>query len=786
MTFPLNLISRAIRLTLGVSGCLTAMTISAQVYVTTYHNDMGRTGLNCQETILTPSNVNSKNFGLLFTQPVDGQVYAQPLFLSNVNIPGKGLHNVVYVATEHNSVYAFDADSNTGSNSQPLWHVNFGPAVPARDTITNLIAPEKGITGTPVIIPGTAPVLYVVAFTKSINKSGIASYAQSLHALDATTGAERPGSPVAIAGSVPGKGDGSANGVVAFNPLWQLQRAALLYVPLKINSTGALRSSLASSLSGTIYVAFGSHGDVFSYHGWVFAYDAATLRPLGVLNTGPNSCTDKSGYPLCGGSVWLGGSGPASDGSSIYFSTGNGMFNPSIGSYGDSVVSMKDRVFTVADYFAPADQEWLNDYDMDLGSGGAMVLPRETTAPNGPDLLLQTGKEGTVYLMNRAKLGQNGPVDNIVQELPRFVGAVRGAPAYFNGSIFYGTGYNCMVALQIKSGQISRSGFTSKTSTYFMNTGAVPSVSSSGQTNGIVWAIQGSQRLNGTAGALHAYDAKNLATELYNSNATNGRDVLDQTLHFNTPTIANGKVYVGTATQVGVFGLGKWAGAPSILAESGSYHGSVKVELKGIQPGQFVVYTVDGSEPTRLSTRYRGAVTLTASCSLKARAFGDGVGPSSITSADYLIDPIQGTGDGLIGRYYAQVESTEVPPTLTRLDRVVDFDWKGTAPAEGLSGRSFVGVWSGYIQAKTTGLHQISVGVDTGVTVWANGRQIFDNSAFNEYPSSEGMVYLVAGQKVPINIKYTHFGGTDPFQLSWSGPGLPKEVIPVGCFYSGK
>ena len=140
----------------------------------------------------------------------------------------------------------------------------------------------------------------------------------------------------------------------------------------------------------------------------------------------------------------------------------------------------------------------------------------------------------------------------------------------------------------------------------------------------------------------------------------------------------------------------------------------------------------------------------------------------------------------MIGRYYAQVESTEVPPTLTRLDRVVDFDWKGTAPAEGLSGRSFVGVWSGYIQAKTTGLHQISVGVDTGVTVWANGRQIFDNSAFNEYPSSEGMVYLVAGQKVPINIKYTHFGGTDPFQLSWSGPGLPKEVIPVGCFYSGK
>lgn len=776
---------RQLFLTLTTS--LYAISAMAQVNVTTYHNDMGRTGLNCLETVLTPANVNSKSFGLLFSQPVDGQVYAQPLYLSNVNIPGKGIHNVVYVATEHNSVYAFDADSNTGANAQPLWHVNFGPAVPSSDTITALISPEKGITGTPVLIPGTTPVLYVVAFTKTVVKGSNPVYAQSLHALDATTGLERVGSPVAISGSVPGKGDGSVNGVVAFNPLWQLQRAALLYVPMTLNSVGAIKTPPAQSISGTIYVAFGSHADIFPYHGWVFAYDALTLKQIGIFNTGPNSTTDKSGYPICGAGIWQGGSGPASDGNNIFFSTGNGMFNPSIGSYGDSIISLKDRVFTVADYFAPSDQEWLNDYDMDLGAGGVMVLPKEVNATGGPNCLIHAGKEGTVYLMNRSKLGGYGPTDNVLQELPRFIGAVRGAPAYFNGSIYYGTGYNTLVALQIKSGMIKNSGFTSKTSTYFMNTGAVPSVSSNGLSNGIVWAIQGNQKITSTTpAALHAYDAQNLATELYNSNATGGRDTLDQTLHFNVPTVANGKVFVGTATKVAVFGLGKWASTPSIVTPSGTYQRNTTVTLSGFQPNQKVVYTVDGTEPTAFSTRYRGPVTLNSSCTFKARAFSEGLGPSAVVQADYLIDPFIGTGDGLTGRYLAEKPPiSSLQPTM-RVDPAIDFNWKGEAPIDGMDGQSFTCEWTGFLQAKSTGRYRLSSSLESGVTVSINGKQIFDNSSQLEYPTNEGMVYLVAGQKVPIKVSYTHYGGRDPFQLFWTGPGLPTEVIPTSQLYTGK
>jgi len=286
--------------------------VPAQVSVTTYHNDTFRTGLNSSETILTPANVNSKSFGLLFSLPVDGQVYAQPLYLSQVSIPGKGKHNVIYIATEHNSVYAFDADSNAGVDSQPLWHVNFGPTVPAPLTYSALVSPEVGITSTPVIVSGPSPILYVVSSTYSVNAKGTQLFAHALHALDATTGLEKLGGPIQIKATILGNGSGSLGGHLTFADQWQHNRAALLFVPS--STTGSIHSGSHITVPGTVYVPFGSYGDPGPYHGWLFAYDAATLTQVSVFCTGPNARNDPSGYPLAGAGIWGGGCGPCSDG----------------------------------------------------------------------------------------------------------------------------------------------------------------------------------------------------------------------------------------------------------------------------------------------------------------------------------------------------------------------------------------------------------------------------------------------------------------------------------------
>src|SRR5581483_10429912 len=298
--------------------------LRAQVNVLTYHNDNARTGQNLHETILTPGNVNKDSFGLLFTYPVDGYVYAQPLYLSNVSIPGKGTHNVVYVATEHDSVYAFDADDNTGPNAAPLWRVSLipsgGSTVTSDDVGTADVVPEIGITGTPVI-DGKTGTLYVVAKTK---ENG--SFVQRLHALDVQTGAEKFGGPVVIQGSTQGTGDGSSGGVLPFSPWRQHQRAALLL------------------LNGIVYIAWAAHGDNGVYHGWIMGYDAATLQQKYVYCASPNAKTDPSGYPLAGGGIWQAGAGPAADaGGNIYFMTGNGTFSANLNGgrdYGDSFVKV--------------------------------------------------------------------------------------------------------------------------------------------------------------------------------------------------------------------------------------------------------------------------------------------------------------------------------------------------------------------------------------------------------------------------------------------------------------
>src|ERR1700674_2068670 len=337
-----------------------------QTDVLTHRNDNMRTGQNTSESVLTPSSVNSTAFGKLLSLPTDGYVYAQPLYKSNVLIPAKGLRNVLFVATEHDSVYAFDAN---GVTTTPLWHVSFiNPSVgittvPSDDVFINDIVPEIGITGTPVIDPqgGT---LYVVAKTK---ENG--TYVQRLHALDITTGAEKFGGPAVIQASVPGTGNGSSGGTLPFDPLIENQRAGLLLV------------------NGVVYIAFASHGDIGTYHGWVFGYNAATLQQVAVFNDTPNRLQ---------GGIWQGGNGPAADSSgNVFVISGNGTFDADEEGvdFGDSFLKLNAGGLALVDFFTPFNQASLNANDVDLGSSGPLLLPDQTGTAH-PHLVLGAGKDG--------------------------------------------------------------------------------------------------------------------------------------------------------------------------------------------------------------------------------------------------------------------------------------------------------------------------------------------------------------------------------------------------------
>jgi len=514
---------------------------SATVYVTnypgtfTYHNDNFRTGENLNETILTPANVNSATFGKLFTYALDGMTFASPLYVAHVNIPGKGFHNVVYVATEHDSVYAFDAD---GLSSTPLWQVSFiNPAagvttVPAADTgETGDIPNEIGITGTPVIDPTTGT-LYVVAKTKEVVGS-TTNYVQRLHALDITTGAEKFGGPVVIQASVPGTGDGASGGQVPFNALRENQRTGLLLT------------------NGVVYFGFSSHGDNPPFHGWVLGYNATTLKQVLVYNDTANGSE---------GGIWMNGDGLATDSTgNLYFITGNGTFDANTGgnAYGDSFVKMSPTG-AVLDYFSPSVQSTLAANDLDLGSGGVLLLPDQSGAH--PHEMVSAGKNGTIYLVNRDNMGQFNPnQDQIVQELvnifPNTLGNEGGnfsSPIYFNGSVYFSPVANAVQAFSLNNGLLSTAP-TSQSSEVYNARGGTMAISANGSTNGILWTLQSTG--SSSPGILHAYDATNLANELYNSNQAGSRDTLDTWLKFSLPLVANGKVFVAGVSQLTVYGL---------------------------------------------------------------------------------------------------------------------------------------------------------------------------------------------------------------------------------------
>ena len=452
-----------------------------------------------------------------------------------MNIPGQGVHNIVIVATEHDSVYAFDADN---TSSTPLWHVNFtNPAagvttVPAVDTgETGDIPNEIGITGTPVIDPSTGTI-YVVAKTKEVS-GGTTSYVQRLHALDLATGGEKPGSPVVIQASVPGTGPGSSGGTLTFNSLRENQRAALLLA------------------NGVIYVGFSSHGDNEPFHGWVLGYNASTLQRVMVFCATPNGEN---------GGVWMDGDGVATDSTgSLYFISGDGDFDANTGGndYGDSFLKLS-TTGAVQDYFSPSVQSTLDVNNLDLGAGGVLLLPDQSGAH--PHEMVSAGKNGTIYLVDRDHMGGfNSSTDQIVQELVNIFqnnlgieGGNFSSPVYWNGWIYFAPVQGTVQAFKLTNGLLSTSP-TSHSSQTYNGRGGTMSISANGSSNGILWTLQTGGP--SVPGILHAYDATNLSNELYNSNQAGTRDALDEWDKFTVPVVANGKVFVTSNSQLTVYGL---------------------------------------------------------------------------------------------------------------------------------------------------------------------------------------------------------------------------------------
>ncbi len=524
-----------------------AVTDLSGVY--TFHNDISRTGANLHEFALTTANVNSTTFGKLFSCTVDAAVYAQPLWVANLTIGGVS-HNVVYVVTERDTVYAFDADANpcatlwkTGGNGLSSLIPAGERSVTGADVSCGDLAPDIGITGTPVIDPVTKT-LYLV--TKTSNTAGTIFH-QRLHALDLLTGNERFGGPIDIQASVPGTGGGTMGGNSTFDPLINGQRPALL---------------LESDSSGKhVVISWASHCDNAQYHGWVISYNAGTLARESVFNVSPNGVL---------GGIWMAGSGPAADASgNIFFVTGNGNWTGT-DAFGDSIVKLGPQSagsFGTLDYFTPTDQLSLETGDIDLGSGGLLLL--DLAGNPHPHLLVQAGKEGTIYVANRDSLGQmcsgsscSAGDTQIVQELIAAIPpGMWASPTYWNFNLYFGGQGDNLKAFSVATGaaQPLSTSPTSHSPQVFNYPGTTPSVSASGTTNGIVWTLDNSaagSACPGSCQVVYAYDANNLGNLLYTSSqAAANRDRSGGAVKFNVPTVANGKVYVGGQTTITVYGL---------------------------------------------------------------------------------------------------------------------------------------------------------------------------------------------------------------------------------------
>jgi hypothetical protein len=655
--------------------------LPSNVSVLQYRNDDGNTGQNLAETVLTPGNVNPTDFGKLQSDPVDGYVYAQPLYMANLAIPGQGTHNVVFVATEHDSVYAFDADGTASTGATPLWHDSFIDPAAGITTLSQsdvfgagAIVPEIGITATPVIDQALGAI-YVETATKDI-ENGVKHIVQALYALNVATGAEMFGGPVVIADttvnadgtytfnsgpSVAGTGAGSTGSVVYFNAVTQLERSAL-----NLNN-------------GVVYLSFTSHGDTPPNHGWILGYNAQTLQPAAVFNATPNGSD---------GTIWGSGEGLAVDAQGdMYFVTGNGTFDTTLdpathlpvdGDYGESVVkiavdptsspadpNINGWGLKVLDYFTPSNQAALSNKDLDLGSGGPLLLPATAT---GPPVVIVAGKEGTLYVVdaNTGAMGEFSPTqDNVYQEIHGQLAGVFGSPAYWNGYVYFGPESEAIKAFRLGANNTLSAVPTSTTPESFGYPGPNTATSSLGSSNGILWAIDATAAGGQDPAVLRAYDATNLGHELYNSALKPNRDQAGGAVKFTVPTIANGMVFVGGEYALTVYGLLRPAVPPPPAALVATTEPPAFVA-----PGRAFGLTItveDGSG--RPDTAYGGSVTIALASGPAGASLG---GNLTVTAARGVATfaglTLNKLGTGYRFEAFAGPLSTTLPDAVTVAD----------------------------------------------------------------------------------------------------------------------
>jgi uncharacterized repeat protein (TIGR03806 family) len=752
----------------------------------TYHNDNTRQGANTNEFLLNLQNVNVTNFGLLFSYPVDGFVYAQPLYVSGLVIPGQGTHNAVFVATEYNSIYAFDADSNAGTNGGLLWHTNLGNAASTTNgefgerygTLTKTFGPTVGITGTPVINLASGT-LYVVVRTRSSGPT-FTNYFSYVHALNITNGTEQPYSPVVVTNSVPGTGVDSSNGVVAFNALQQNERPGL---------------TLAG---GMLYVAYGSFADTDPFHGWIIGFNETNLQTSAheVFNTSPNATLADFGSHAGESGLWMGGNGLCVDSSNnLYFLTGNGSFSAWTNGldYGDSMVKLStSNGLAVADYFTPYNQLELSQDDLDFGSGGCILLPDSVGSAAHPHLIVGAGKVAAIDLVDRDNMGRYYPPNDtqIVQEL---TGAITGSwstPAFFNNQIYYQTTGEVMKAFSISNAFIAPKPVSKSTTSFSVN-GGTPSISANGTNNGIVWTLQSDAYSSGGPAVLHAYNATNLALELYNTSQNLARDNPGGAIEMTTPTVANGKVFVGAQFTLSVFGNAIFMATPTISPNGGSFTNSVIVTLADATPNSSIYYTLDGTEPTTNSILYTGPFALNHTALVQAVAAEFGSVNSGLASASFVNTAAAGHGTGLLGQYWADTSSAaftnssfDALPTLTRLDPEVDFNWSIDGPSPSVGQTNFTALWQGCVQPEYNETYTFTTIAQDGVQLWVNGQLLISDWATNATAqTNSGSITLSAQELYNIQMEYFQSNSNAVAELSWSSPSTPLGIIPSTQLY---
>ena len=672
--------------------CLLNIHIGAQtataVNVPMWRYGNASAGANSQETLLNVSNVNTTSFGKLFSVAVDGYVYAQPLYVAGITMPDGLVHNVIFIATEHDSVYAFDADTNGGANAQPLWKVSMidtahgaaaGATTVPNSAIGSLdIVPEVGITSTPVYNLASQT-LYVVAKSE---ENG--SYIQRIHALNMLNGSEQANSPSQpIAATVTGGGNGSANGKLAFSSLWQLNRVAL------------------NLFNGYLYVAFGSHGDNGPWHGWVLAYNATTLNQTGVFCLSPNGL---------GNGVWSSGAAMPIDtvnpSGRMFLTAGNGTLTtyPPLSTqtdYSNSVLRLDlgSGTLTPGSAFTPFNQAALTSSDLDQGSGGELLLPDQPGTY--PHELLQIGKEGRILLLNRDSLGGYAPGGssntNIIQDITGATGGLWSTPAYWNGHVFMWASGDSLKRFELTNGLLSTTA-SSNSTVKSSFPGATPVVSSNGTQNAIVWAVRSDAYNSNGSAILYAFDASNLTTPIYESDTNSARDDAGPANKFTPPVITNGKVYVGAAYQVDVYGLlngAQTAAAPVISPNGGTLMTPQQATITAATPGSTIYYTTDGSLPTAAASVYTAPITISTGTTIRAIASVEGYLQSAVSTAVFtFLTQTPAPAFSLAAGTYTSAQTVTIGDSLS--NAVIYYTTDGSTPTLNSS------VYSGPITVSTT------------------------------------------------------------------------------------